>query len=150
MNTERKEEKITSVFFCVLYIFQSMTKKKVMKQSFILLTKSSLQVNLPLVAPVTQVRYRWKGVHTFNYYRSLEFEAMKEPPWSLSVLWIQQHECLCTCRLLSDTGAFHSLHPSYICSIFCEIIACVGISYTFGLSNINQLAKTTKCKVKEI
>lgn len=29
--------------------------KKVMKQSFTLLTKTSLQVSLPLAAPVTQV-----------------------------------------------------------------------------------------------
>lgn len=140
------------MFFLVLYIFQS-TMKKVMKQSFTLLTKTSLQVSLPLAAPVTQVWYRRKGMHILTITGPRSFKPWKSllGLWAWGqVLWIQQHEHLCTCRLLSDAGAFHSPHPSYMCSIFCKIIACVGISYTFGLSNINQLAKTAKCKVKEI
>lgn len=55
---------------------------------------------------------------------------------------------LCSCRLLlSQARAFQSPQPL---PIFQEIMASVDISYTFGLSNTKQLAKTVSRKVPEI
>lgn len=78
-NQKKRGINNQSLFFLMLCIFLSMVEKRD-AVNFLLFSKNKLQVNLPVLTPVTQESNKWMDKCSYKYHRSLEFWATKGPP----------------------------------------------------------------------